>query len=324
MKSVLTLVVIGTLASAVSARQTESAKPPAPPADLAAMSRIPLLTVRVTDHEGNPPGVPVYVNWRNLTDGLNGGGQTVQSGQCAGQFNLTNRLSWSASRGWHFTQVGPHRIEIVADGFKTSVIDSVVLQAGRTERMTVVLERRGPTEFLAPEVYLRLAAEQLLKTVRAEKADIGRIQAVGPPTILPEHARGLSTARRIPEAFVVATIFVNGKFREPAVVTFTDGLPAGRFSYPFYPPDGTDFLAIDETEWQTMSTALGDFYAVAADVSRGPERFLNYLPADMRRMLDLRGEKNRMFLTPDAVRYRTISYGASWRSPSTPWLCPPG
>jgi hypothetical protein len=160
----------------------------------------------------------------------------------------------------------------------------------------------APKELLAPEVYLRLAAEQLLKTARAEKGATGRIQAVGPPTLLPEQARVASPARNLPEAFVLATVYVNGKFREPAVVTFRDGVPSGRFSYPSYPPDRTDFLAIDETEWQTVSTALGDFYAVAADVSRGPERFLNYLPEDMRRMLDLRGEKNRMFLSPEAVR----------------------
>jgi hypothetical protein len=97
---------------------------------------------------------------------------------------------------------------------------------------------------------------------------------------------------------VLLTTHVNGRFREPAIVSFSDGRPNVRFSYPG--PD--DFLPLEERDWQEISTLLDAFYRTAVDVTRGPERFDPYLPQDMRRMLDLRGEKNRMFLTPDAVR----------------------
>jgi hypothetical protein len=300
MKPALSLVLIAALVAGVAARQKPDSKPPVVPADLIATSRIPALTLRVTDPDGNPPAVPVYVNWRNLTDGLSGVGRAVDSGQFAGQFNITNRLVWSAARGWQLSQVGPHRIEIVAEGFKTWVADSIDLQPGLTHRLDVVLERRGPKVLLDPETYTRLAAEHLLKSVKAAKGATGQIRALGPPVLLPDHAR--VAARNIPEAFVVATIYVNGKFRESAVVTFSDGVPSERLSYPSYPPDGTGFLPLEEQEWKTMFAAVGDFYAVAADVTRGPERFYPYLPENMHRMLDLRGEKNRMFLTPEALR----------------------
>ena len=68
MKPVLSLVVIVASVAGVAATQKpDPAKPPDPPADLIATSRIPALTLQVTDPDGNPPTVPVYVNWRNLT-----------------------------------------------------------------------------------------------------------------------------------------------------------------------------------------------------------------------------------------------------------------
>jgi hypothetical protein len=117
--------------------------------------------------------------------------------------------------------------------------------------------------------------------------------------LLPDHALAAGVdSRSLPDAFVLAATYVDGQFKEPALVTFRDGRPDVRFSYSRSP----GFLPLGEQEWKDMASAVGTLYAVAADVSRGPERFDAFLLQDMRRMLDLRAEKNRLFLTQEAVR----------------------
>jgi hypothetical protein len=65
---------------------------------------------------------------------------------------------------------------------------------------------------------------------------------------------------------------------------------------------GNAFEQLDEEEWQEMALTLDGFYAEAVDITRGAERFVAYLPDNMRQMLNLRGEKNRMWLRPDAIQ----------------------
>jgi hypothetical protein len=163
----------------------------------------------------------------------------------------------------------------------------------------VTLEPRGPRALLETESYLRQAAELTLKRMTGEKDAQAQVKVVGAPVTLPESLRRTSLEpRRFPDAYVLTTTYVKGKFREPALVWFADGVADIRFSYPTRPDA---FLPLEEREWTDVSSRLSGFYAVATDVTRGPERFDAYLPADMRQMLDLRGEKNRMWLRPDAI-----------------------
>jgi hypothetical protein len=289
-------VFIALLGPAVLATQnTPAAQPPAPPAELVALRRIPTLEVRVTTADGTPPAPRVYVNWRNLAEGLTGGGATNPTGQ----FTMLPQLQWSASSGWRFGGVGPHRVEVVAEGFKTWVADSIDLQVGRTHRLDVVLEPRGAAVRLEADAYTRLATEQVVKSMTAAGRAKGEVRVVGAPVRLPDHALAAGVdSRNLPDAFVLAATYVDGQFREPALVTFRDGRPDVRFSY----SGSSGFLPLGEQEWMEMASAVDNLYAVAADVSRGPERFEAFLPQDMRRMLDLRAEKNRLFLTQEAVR----------------------
>jgi len=270
--------------------------PPPVPVDLSAMRGIPTLQALVTDAAGVPIA-GAAVNYRGLVSGLRGGGMTDK----AGRYAMHPGLQWSSpATGWQFSWVGAHQIEVVASGFTRWVAESVDLVAGQTYPLRVVLEPRGPVTLLEPASYQRLAAERVLKMMTGTKDAKGQVTIIGDPILLPEFARARTTrdSRSLPEAFVQAATFVDGSFREPVVVQFQDGQPEARFSY----ISNNGFLDLEEQDWKTVSALLSDFYAVAADVSRGPERFEPYLPADMRKMLDLRGEKNRLFLTPESVR----------------------
>jgi hypothetical protein len=283
------------LALPVAAQQnTGQAQMPRPSDELVALSRIPLLEIRVTDAAGQPIRPRVYVNWRGLPNGLSGGGAT----DATGRFLLTANLQGSVSTGWRVTPTGPHRIEIVTDGYKSHVIESVNLQAGRTTQIAVTLERRAGRTFLEPDVYKRRAAELVLSRTTATKKAQGQVRVIGEPVMLPEPTtQSALEPRNFPEAYVLTAIYVNGRFREPAVVWFEDGIADMRFSY-----TGGDFLPLEEQEWRDVAAMLDGFYATAVDVTRGPERFYEYLPEDMRQMLDLPAEKNRMWVSPDAVK----------------------
>ena len=291
----LTLVFASLALPIVAQQSGTDAKMPPPSPEVAAASRIPLVTVRVTGPDGQPLGQPVSVNWRSLTTGLSGGGATTPDGQ----FTLTPRLQGSVATGWQITPVGPHRLEIARSGFKSHVIESLDLQAGTTQRISVTLEPRGPRVLLEPDVYVRRAAEFVLKSMSGERDATGQVKVIGGAALLPDVARALNLEpARCPDAYVLTTIYVDGKFQQPVMVWFADGRPDLRPSYPR--PDS--FMPLEEREWAQMAAALDPFYAAAADVRQGAERFDSYLPDNMRQMLDLRGEKNRMFLTPEAVQ----------------------
>ena len=282
------------LAMPVAAQQSsDQAQMPPVSDELRALSRIPLLEILVTDAAGQPIKPRVSVNWRGLPKGLSGGGST----DATGRYLLTARLQGSVSTGWRVTPTGPHRIEVVADGHKTYVIESVDLQAGRTARFAVKLELRAGRTVLEPDVYKRRAAELVLSRTTGTRNAQGQVRVIGEPVMLPDPLmQSALEPRNFPEAYVLTAIYVNGKFREPAMVWFADDMPDMRFSY-----TGGSFLPLEEQEWRDVSAMLDGFYATAVDVSRGPERFDEYLPENMRQMLDLPAEKNRMWVSPDAV-----------------------
>jgi hypothetical protein len=61
----------------VAAQQsTGQAQMPRPSDELVALSRIPLLEIRVTDAAGQPNKPRAAVNWRGLPNGLSGGSAT--------------------------------------------------------------------------------------------------------------------------------------------------------------------------------------------------------------------------------------------------------
>jgi hypothetical protein len=265
---------------------------PQPSPELVALSRIPLLDVLVTDPDGNKVS-GAFVNYRDLTSGLNGGGMTGATGR----FALNGCLQGSVASGWRLMPVGPHRIEVGARGFRTWT-DSIVLAAGQTRTVTVVLERQGVAQLKEPLSYRREAETEVVQSISA-RGNSGEARSVGEPVLLPMVARSMVTrdARALPEAFVETATYVNGAFHEPAVVVFQDGRPDAHFSY----SSSGGFLPLEEREWREVSDALASFFEDAVDVSRGAERFNAYLPDDMRAMFSLRAEKNRLFLRPEAV-----------------------
>jgi len=178
-----------------------------------------------------------------------------------------------------------------------ALVVTVVFAAGQTP----VRSQAPPAPSGAPletNAYARQTAEYLLKNLPGARNGTGNVKLVGDPVLLPPFARDGATAGQLPEAFVLATTSIDGAFRESALVAFLNGVPSVRFSY----QSTLGFLPLEEREWQQFSEPLAAFYAVAADVTRGPERFAPFLPSDMRKMFDLRAEKNRLFLPVDAVR----------------------
>ena len=290
----LTTLAIATATAQPFTQAPETRPVPPPPAELVTRARVPTLRVAVVDANGNPVS-GAFVNYRSLTDGSSGGGATNASGLYATYPGLGSRAG-----SWSFTWVGPHHLEVGRAGFRTQVVEQVMLVAGETQSLRIVLEPQGPWAPLDADTYARRGAEQVLKAMRGRQDAAGQVNVSGPPTLLPEYARERATrdSRQLPEAFVLATIAVNGKFRESVLAVFRDGVPDVRFSY----RSSSGFLPLEEREWKELSAPLAAFYEVAADVTRGPERFDRFLPEDMRRMLDLKAEKNRLFLPADAVR----------------------
>jgi hypothetical protein len=274
------------------APQTQQMPQPSP--ELVALSRIPLFEVTVTDPDGNKlPGA--FVNYRGLMSGLTGGGITGATGR----FVLNGLLGGTVTSGWRLTGVGPHRLEVGIKGFRTWISDPIDLVAGQTRSLTVVLERQGAAQLKDALSYRRDAETHVVQAMSTRGDALGEARSVGEPVLLPIVARTMMTrdSRVLPEAFVETATYVNGAFREPAVVVFQEGRPDARFSY----SSSSGFLPLEEQEWRELSAALASFFDVAADVTRGAERFNVYLPDDMRAMFNLRAEKNRLFLRPEAV-----------------------
>jgi hypothetical protein len=95
----------------------QQSRPDAPP-ELAAINRVPVVDIRVTESTGRP--IPsATIRWRGPTS------SPGAAGTINGQFAISPRLAWSATDGWRFTMAGPHRFEISADGYKPFVFESV-------------------------------------------------------------------------------------------------------------------------------------------------------------------------------------------------------
>ena len=148
---------------------------------------------------------------------------------------------------------------------------------------------------LAPEVYTQKLNE-LTSNLRAAKKGEQDVRVVGEPVIMPEAFR-MSAPAGAPEAVAIVAVYEKGRFLDVGLVGFSDDKASSRLSN-----ENGGFERLDEEEWRDMTKIVDGFYAVAVDVTRGPERFVPYLPEDMRQMLDLQGEKNRIWLQPEAVR----------------------
>ena len=250
--------------------------------------RGPVLELTVTD-QGGRPVQQAFVNYRNLRDGLGGGGATDATG--------TIRLLLR-SGGGNASESDPYRIEVVHPGSKLLVLPDMKLAAGSTERLSVTLEPRGAFVPLDPTTYARRAAEHVLAAARGPAKAKADVSVRSAPAVLPPAVRERRPdSSPPPDAFVEVTLAVNGRFREPVLVAFTDEQPDALFSY----RGGAGFMPLEEDEWRTVATALAPFYAAAADVSRGPDRFYEFLPEDMRKVLDRESEKGRFYLPLAAV-----------------------
>ena len=120
---------------------------------------------------------------------------------------------------------------------------------------------------------------------------------VGEPVVMPEVVRtAVRPSSQLPEAIAVAAVYEEGTFSDVGLVMFRGDTVNSRLSN-----TGGAFEQMEEREWQNMTASLDSFFADAVDVTRGAERFVPYLPENMRQMLDLRGEKNRIWLRPEAI-----------------------
>jgi hypothetical protein len=260
---------------------------PEPPTELAAINRVPVVDIRVTDSTGGT--IPsATIRWRGPAS------SPGTAGTINGQFAIGPRLAWSAASGWRFTVAGPHRFEISADGYKPFVFESVDLQPGKTARLNVTLQPLPPRQVFAPEFYKRKLLELVAKKAPGAGPDV---RIVGEPVVMPEAVmKILPPSAQLPEAIVTIAVYEKERFGDVGLVKFFGDAANSRMSNP------GGFEQLEEKEWLEMTSILDGFFGEAADVTRGPERFVPYLPANMRQMLDLRGEKNRMWLPPEAIR----------------------
>lgn len=280
--------------------QAAPQQPPPPPPELVAQQRIPLLIGTVTDPTGQPIA-RAAVNRRDLTRDRVGGTLTGPSGR----YEIRGSIQGSLT-AWQLYGTGPHRIEVHARGFRSWVSPVVVLVAGETQQLDIVLQPDSvPVAPLPAENIRTLAvtsATQAFQLSRKVIDDV-RVELVGNPVLLPDH-RSLharttptTTSRTPPDAIVPAVVRAGDVFRESVLIVFRGEQGVTEFSYNGSP----GFLPLEEQEWQEVSAALDMFYATAVDVSRGPERFDPYLPEDMRIMLGSPAPGRRLLLPPESV-----------------------
>jgi Carboxypeptidase regulatory-like domain len=273
---------------------------PPPPPELIAQQKMPLLMGTVTDPTGQPIA-RAAVNYRDLTRDLVGGTLTGPSGRYEIRGSIQGSITDRRLYG-----TGPHRIEVRARGFRSWLSPVVVLVAGETQQLDIVLRPdSAPFARLPVESIRTLAvasATQAFQLSRKGTDDV-RVELVGNPVLLPDH-RSLHTrtnpttaSRTPPDAIVPAVVRAGGVFRESVLVVFRGEQGATEFSYNGSP----GFLPLEEQEWREVSEALDKFYAMAVDVTRGPERFNPYLPEDMRVALGSPALKRRLLLPPESV-----------------------
>ena len=290
-----------TFGSCLLAAQAASQQPPPPPPALVAQQRTPLLTGVVTDPAGRPIA-GAAVNYRDLARNLNGGTMTNP----AGRYEKRGSLQWSSATGHRIYGDGPNRIEVHARGFRSWRSPVIVLVAGETRRLDVVLQPdSAPVAPLSLETVRTAAVASALEQLRLTGKDTAelRVDLLGDPVLLPDHrpfhTRQSSTtaSRTPPDAIVAAAIRARDAFRESVLIVFRGEQGETEYSYNGSP----GFLPLEEQEWREVSAALERFYATAVDVARGPERFYPFLAPDMRETLRSPAAKRRLFLSPDAV-----------------------
>ena len=280
--------------------QAAPQQPPPPPPELVAQQRIPLLIGTVTDPTGQPIA-RAAVNRRDLTRDLVGGTLTGPSGRYEIRGSIQGSLTARQLYG-----TGPHRIEVHARGFRSWVSPVVVLVAGETQQLDIVLQPDSvPVAPLPAESIRTLAvasATQAFQLSRKVTDDV-RVELVGNPVLLPDHrslharTNPTTTSRTPPDAIVPAVVRAGDVFRESVLIVFRGEQGVTEFSYNGSP----GFLPLEEQEWREVSAALDMFYATAVDVSRGPERFDPYLPEDMRIVLGSPAPGRRLLLPPESV-----------------------
>lgn len=129
------------------------------------------------------------------------------------------------------------------------------------------------------------------------------VQASVPVPIHDSYHRGRadsSSQAPGPDAFIRTIVRESNVFQQPALVFLARGTAGALLSYSGTPGTG-GFLPLEEEEWREVARALEPFYAAAVDITRGPERFHRFLPAEMREMLRHAQRKMRLFLPRAAV-----------------------
>jgi hypothetical protein len=245
--------------------------------------------------------VGAAVNYRDLARDLEGGTMTGVSGR----YEKRGSLQGSATSGYRLYGDGPHRIEVHARGFRSWRSPVIVLVAGETRRLDVVLQPESVAAApVSAETIRTLAGPAALEGLRLARKDTSdlRVELLGDPILLPDHRafhrdHTRTAGRTPPDAIAAAAIRARDVFRESVLIVFRGEQGQAEFSYNGSP----GFLPLEEREWREVSAALERFYASAVDVARGPERFHPYLPEDMREALGSPAPKRRLLLPLEAV-----------------------
>ena len=236
----------------------------------------------VTDVNGKPLA-GVAVNFRNLERGDLEGGLLTTTGRY--------RILYYA---------GPYRIEAILKGYKRWVREGIILKDNETQRLDIVLVAEGSGGAAVnprPQDYNQRALESVRRNLeyRGKAFDQFKVEVIGEPAILPNRAAHLSeidAKERVavdltPDALVLVKMYEGGQFRSPALVSFVDQ----QAEVTFYDTDPLRY-PMDESEWSQIFKELEPFYAAAAEISHGPERFDPFL----RSLLHASGERSPLGL----------------------------
>jgi hypothetical protein len=158
---------------------------------------------------------------------------------------------------------------------------------------------------LSPAEYGERAVESVRETLRLRNVSLDdvRIEPVADVDVVPNHAtlhRPGSMpigAASFPDALVRVGIWRGRRFEQTTTVVFRG---TGSRIEPSY--NGSQgFLPLEEAEWRHVAAALEPLYAAAVNGALGWQRFLPFLPDDMRKVLRRERPKMRLGLPPTAV-----------------------
>jgi hypothetical protein len=272
------------------------------PTPLQVLAGIPSIQGRVSDPEGQPIA-GATVAYVFLAKNLRGSVVT----NAAGEFRLRFSLQ-SDTSGWFLAYTGPHRFDVSARGYRPAST-VVTLEAGKTARLDVTLEPipvREPVRLTQAE-YAARAVEAVRATLRLRQVSLDnvRIELLAEADIIPDHAAlhrdgtvPLVTSN-LPDALVRVAIWRGRRFDQTATVVFVGTNAHIELSY----NGSSGFLPLEEAEWRRVAAALEPFYAAAVEAGLGWQRFLPFLPANMRTVLRRDRPKQRLGLPLDAADY---------------------